>query len=138
MDAKAPHVEIIRDGDVELAYIVSRELMPSKTEFLTPDTLGQQMGMVVYAAGTSIPRHVHLPVVREVHGTSEVIVVRKGCCEVDIFNAQKQFVASRRLETGDIVLLIQGGHGFRMIEDTVLFEVKQGPYVGNADKARFE
>jgi hypothetical protein len=138
MDKLRSPVEIIRDGATELAYIVSRDLLPDKTQFLTPDTLGQQMGMIVYGAGTSIPRHVHLPVVREVHGTSEVIVVRKGCCEVDIFNAEKQFIATRRLETGDIVLLIQGGHGFRMIEDTVLFEVKQGPYMGLADKVRFE
>jgi hypothetical protein len=138
MDKPMLPIEIIRDGAAELAYIVSRDLMPAKTQFLTPDSLGQQMGMIVYAAGTSIPRHVHLPVVREVHGTSEVIVVRKGCCEVDIFNSQKEFVATRRLETGDVILLIQGGHGFRMIEDTVLFEVKQGPYLGLADKARFE
>jgi hypothetical protein len=138
MDKEMAPVEIVRDGDIELAYIVRRDLMPAKTQFLTPDSLGQQMGMIVYAAGTSIPRHVHLPVVREVHGTSEVIAVRKGCCEVDIFNAEKQFIATRRLETGDVVLLIQGGHGFRMIEDTVLFEVKQGPYVGMADKERFE
>jgi hypothetical protein len=61
MDKEMAPVEIVRDGDIELAYIVRRDLMPAKTQFLTPDSLGQQMGMIVYAAGTSIPRHVHLP-----------------------------------------------------------------------------
>jgi hypothetical protein len=78
-----------------------------------------------------------LPVIREVHGTSECIVVRKGSCLIDIYDRHKQMLCTRELSTGDIVLLLGGGHGFRMTEDTVLFEVKQGPYVGMADKERF-
>ena len=130
-------IEVISDGNEELAYIVRHSWVPQQTEFLTPDNFGQQMGMIVYGAGRSIVPHVHLPVIREVHGTSEVIVVRQGLCEIDIYNSDKVFLTTRQLEVGDIVLLLRGGHGFRMIEDTVLFEVKQGPYVGAADKERF-
>jgi hypothetical protein len=75
--------------------------------------------------------------VREVKGTTECIVVRKGACDIDIYDQNKQLIASRVMQTGDIVLLLGGGHGFRMREDTVLFEVKQGPYLGLADKERF-
>jgi hypothetical protein len=130
-------VEIVRDGDVPLAYFVRAGWMPEKTQFLTPDDFGQQMGMIVYGAGQSIQPHLHLPVVREVHGTTECIVVRKGSCAIDIYDGQKNLLSSHELRTGDIVLLLGGGHGFRMHEDTVLFEVKQGPYVGMADKERF-
>lgn len=130
-------IEIVQDGDEPLAYFVRAACMPSKTTFLTPDSFGQQMGMVVYGAGQEIQRHLHLPVVREVHGTSECIIVRKGACLIDIYDCQKRLLSTHTLGTGDIVLLIGGGHGFRMTEDTVLFEVKQGPYVGIADKERF-
>jgi hypothetical protein len=130
-------VEIIQGPDGALAYIVDGGWMPDKTQFLTPDDFGQQMGMIVYGAGQAIVPHVHLPVTRTVEGTTECIVVRKGACEIDIYDAQRQPVATRSLKTGDIILLLGGGHGFRMTEDTVLFEVKQGPYVGNADKERF-
>ena len=130
-------IEIISDGETPLAYIVRSNWMPERTEFLTPDHFGQQMGMIVYGAGTQIQPHLHLPVVREVHGTTECIVVRRGSCDIDIYDQSKQLVTSRALKTGDIVLLLDGGHGFRMHEDTVLFEVKQGPYMGMADKERF-
>lgn len=131
-------IEIIADGDTPLAYIVRAGWNPESTEFLTPDHFGQQMGMIVYGAGKEIIPHLHLPVVREVHGTSEVVMVRKGACEVDLYDQQKQLLASRSLGLGDIILLLNGGHGFRMSEDTVLFEVKQGPFVGMRDKERFE
>lgn len=130
-------VQIISDGNLPLAYIVRAGWTPDKTLFLTPDDFGQQMGMIVYGAGQSIQPHLHLPVVREVHGTTECVVVRKGSCMLDIYDQNKRFLSAHELHLGDIVLLLGGGHGFRMREDTVLFEVKQGPYVGMADKERF-
>lgn len=130
-------VEIIRAGDLPLAYIVRAGWMPGETTFLTPDDFGQQIGMIVYGAGKEIQPHVHLPVVREVHGTTECIVVRKGACQLDLYDDQRNPVCSRELQQGDIALLIAGGHGFRMTEDTVLFEVKQGPFVNGRDKSKF-
>ena len=41
------------------------------------------------------------------------------------------------LNKGDIILLIKGGHGFSVIEDVKMIEVKQGPYAGDKDKIRF-
>lgn len=131
-------VEIISDGDQPLVYLVHAEWTPEKTEFLTPDHCGQQIGMIVRAAREHVPPHMHLPVVREVRGTTECVVVRKGACDIDIYDSSKTLVTSRRLNTGDIVLLLNGGHGFRMREDTVLFEVKQGPYMRTGDKERFD
>lgn len=131
------YLEIISDGDLPLAYIVSRDWTPDATTFLTPDTLPMQMGMIVRAKDETIVPHVHLPITRSVEGTSECIIVRKGCCEIDFFNARKEFIATRELSEGTIVLLLGGGHGFRMTQDTLLFEIKQGPFAGTGDKSRF-
>lgn len=130
-------VEVIADGQTPLAVLVRADWCPEKTNFLTPNTYSLQMGMIVYGAGEEIQRHMHLPIVREVHGTSECILVRQGACEIDIYGLQRQLLTSRSLVKGDIVLLLGGGHGFRLTEDTVLFEVKQGPYAGTGDKERF-
>ena len=51
--------------------------------------------------------------------SSEVLLVRRGRCEVDIYNGEKQFVATRELQEGDLLIVVAGGHGFRMLEDTV-------------------
>ena len=120
-----------------LAYIVRSEIAPKKTTFLTPSNFKQQVGFVVYPKGGEIQRHVHRPLERHLIGTSEVIVVRQGRCEIDIFNNQRQLVATKELREGDILLMVDGGHGFRMLEDTVFLEIKQGPYTGLDDKERF-
>jgi mannose-6-phosphate isomerase-like protein (cupin superfamily) len=50
----------------------------------------------------------------------------------------KNYLESRILNQGDIILLAFGGHGFEMLEPTEMIEVKQGPYAGEQDKTRFE
>ena len=136
--SKSDHVEIIKSvAGVELAYIVKADWKPLKTEFVTPNSFSLQMGVIVYGKGESIPAHMHLPITRQVQGTNEVVTVRSGDCEIDIYDSERNFVATRGLARGDTVLLLSGGHGFRMNEDTVLFEVKQGPYAEGKDKERY-
>jgi hypothetical protein len=120
-----------------LAYIIRSEIVPKTTTFLTPSEFKQQVGFVVYPRGGEIQRHVHRPVERHLIGTSEVILVRQGRCEIDIYDDQRQLVTTEELREGDILLMVDGGHGFRMLEDTVLLEIKQGPYTGVEDKERF-
>lgn len=131
------HVEHIVFEGQPLAYIVRSEIAPKETTFLTPSDFKQQVGFVVYPKGGEIQRHVHRPLERHLIGTSEVIVVRQGRCEIDIYSNQRQLVTTEQLGEGDILLMIDGGHGFRMLEDTVFLEIKQGPYTGMEDKERF-
>src|SRR5262245_22143192 len=131
------HVEHIVWHDKPLAFIVRAQLNPEHTTFLTPSEFEQQVGMVVYAAGGEIRRHVHRPIERRLSRTSEVILVRRGRCEIDIYNDQRELVAKRELGCGDVVIVVAGGHGYRMLEDTVLLEVKQGPYTGIDEKELF-
>jgi hypothetical protein len=130
-------VEHISWDGQPLSYLIRGNLKPEHTTFLTPPQFKQQVGFIVYGAGQEIPRHVHRPLARHLVGTSEVVIIRSGRCEVDIYNDNCELVATRVLETGDILLMISGGHGFRMLEDTILLEVKQGPYTGLDEKERF-
>ena len=131
------YLEKICWHDRPLAFIIRAELVPVQTAFLTPADFGQQVGLVVYPKGGEIARHVHRPIERRLVGTSEVLVVRQGRCEIDIYNDDRELVATRELRAGDITILVNGGHGFRMQEDTILLEVKQGPYTGLDEKDRF-
>jgi len=131
------HVEIIADGDRPLAYIISASMAPDATTFLTPPEFKQQVGFVVYPKGGEVKRHRHRTLERHLVGTSEVLVVRSGRCEIDVYTEKGELVATRELRTGDVMLMVGGGHGFRMLEDTVLLEIKQGPYTGLDEKEHF-
>lgn len=120
-----------------LAYIIRAEVNPEQTTFLTPPEFNFQVGFVVYPAGGEIARHVHRPLKRHIVGTSEVLVVKQGRCLIDIYNDDRELVATRELRVGDVMLMVGGGHGFRMLEDTVFLEIKQGPYIGLDEKERF-
>ena|SRR5262245_25297844 len=131
------HVEKILSNGQPLVYIIRGELEPRETTFFTPAEFKQQVGYVVYAAGGEIKRHFHHPLERRLFGTSEVVIVRRGRCTLDVYNHELHLVASRELVPGDIAVIVSGGHGFRMQEETVLLEVKQGPYTGIDEKERF-
>jgi uncharacterized protein YjlB len=130
-------IETVAANGTVLAYIARGGPPPEQTSFLTPHDCNLQVGHVVYPAGGEIVRHMHLPIERHVLGTTEVLVVEHGRCEVDIYAEDRQVVTTRELRAGDILIAVAGGHGFRVLEDTVLLEIKQGPYPGGAEKERF-
>ena len=130
-------IERIQGGDALIAIVVRGSASSDATTFVTGPEASLQLGLIVYPAGGEVPRHTHLPHERRLTGTAEVLLVRSGRCEVDLYDDERQLVASRVLGVGDVVVLLAGGHGFRMLEDTVLVEVKQGPYPGVDEKDRF-
>jgi hypothetical protein len=90
-----------------------------------------------HPTGKLIAPHVHNPVPREVQFTQEVLFIRKGRVRVDFYDADQRYLESRVLGAGDAILLIQGGHGFEVLEEVEMIEAKQGPYAGEQDKTRF-
>jgi len=131
-------IEEIRDGGTVMALIMRRDYKAEGIQFLTPDSYSQQLGYMNRPQGYVIKPHVHNLVSREVHYTNEVLFIKSGKVRVDFYGTDQQYRESRILDSGDIILLIVGGHGFEMLESSEIVEVKQGPYVGEHDKIRFE
>jgi len=129
--------QITHDNHIR-AIIVSHNYSNKDITFFTPDDFTQQLAYMNHPKGKTIQPHVHNIVKREIFHTNEVLFIKKGKIRTDFYSDNKEYICSRTLESGDIMLLISGGHGFEMIEDTEMFEVKQGPYMGENDKTRFE
>lgn len=127
--------KITADGST-LALIIRAGLQPQRTTFHTDPDEVLQAGHIVYNEGEEVEPHRHLPVKRSIRGTAEAVVIRSGSCVVNIYDESREQVATRNLSEGDTVLLLRGGHGFRMEEDTILLEIKQGPYVEESDKEK--
>ena len=128
---------ILHKGEV-LALILRAGYRAEGIRFFTPDHFSQQLAYMNRPQGYVIPPHVHNPVVREVHFTKEVLLIRSGRLRVDFYDDEKNYLESRVLSQGDVLLLASGGHGFEMLEPCEIVEVKQGPYAGDADKTRFK
>ena len=121
----------------QLGLIVRSWFSTSEIDFLTPDTFGQQVAYMNRPKGEVIQSHIHEPILRTLIGTQEVLYIRKGRIRVDFYESDRTYVSSTILETGDLTLLNTGGHGFEVLEDIDMIEIKQGPYAEGRDKTRF-
>jgi mannose-6-phosphate isomerase-like protein (cupin superfamily) len=120
-----------------LALILRAGFRADGIRFFTPNDFSQQLGYMHRPQGYVIPPHVHNAVERSVHYTKEVLFIKSGKVRVDFYDDNQAYLESRILVAGDVILLAFGGHGFEMLEQTEMIEVKQGPYAGDADKTRF-
>jgi mannose-6-phosphate isomerase-like protein (cupin superfamily) len=130
-------IETLKSGEQLLAVIVSGRFREPGIHFFTPNDLSQQLAYMRHPAGKVIDPHVHNPVSRNVHYTQEVLFIKRGRLRVDFYDNDQRYLESRILEEGDVILLATGGHGFEVLEEIEMVEVKQGPYAGDQDKTRF-
>jgi len=126
--------ETIKEGGKILAIII-RSGKVMKSQFFSPEDFPLQIGAISKTKGEKIQAHLHNEPIRTVRTTQEFLYLEKGKVKVSIYNNQGKTIAKRILKQGDKILSASGGHGFEILEDTVFFEVKQGPYPGY-DKAK--
>ncbi len=129
---------VYNNNDILLAIIISADYHSDGISFFTPNNFSQQLGYMNHETNYSIPPHVHNPVIRNIEWTLEVLFIRSGKARMDIYESDKTYLKSFIVRKGDVVLLANGGHGFKMLEPTEIIEVKQGPYSSDKDKTRFE
>jgi len=130
-------LEKILNGEMVIAIVIRRNFEKPGLHFFTPDDFSQQLAYMKHPAGKVIEPHVHNVVRREVHLTQEVLLLKRGRLKVDFYDDEQNYLESRILEEGDVILLAGGGHGFEALEEIEMIEVKQGPYAGDADKIKF-
>lgn len=131
-------IEKIMHKENLLAIIVYDTYKKEGISFITPDEFSLQLGYMDHPENYVIKPHLHHPIKRETIGTQEVIIIKKGLIRVDFYSYEKEYLESRKLSEGDVILLISAGHGFTMLEPTTLIEVKNGPYIPEEDKEKFE
>lgn len=131
-------VERITDEGKELAIIIRNDHHESGVHFLTDDKYSQQLAYMHHFTGKIIDAHVHNFEERSVLLTQEVLVIKRGIIRVDFYKDDRTYLKSILLYAGDIILLASGGHGFEVIDEIEMIEIKQGPYLGDRDKIRFE
>ena len=132
-------IERVEHDGATYAVVIRKSHAPKDcVEFCTPPDYSQQLAYMHRVKGDEIKAHRHNEVTRSVTRTCETLFIRKGRIRTDIYDDNDAFVASVELTDGDVILLVCGGHGFVMLEDSEIVEVKQGPYAGDKDKSFLE
>jgi hypothetical protein len=132
-------IEFINDKETILAIIIPHNHVEEGLNFITPENFSQQLAYMHHPPGKIIQPHIHKPLKREVNYTQEVLVIKRGKLRVDFYTPNEIYLMSRILSSGDTILLASAGHGFEVLEEIEMIEIKQGPYGGHdSDKTRFE
>lgn len=131
-------IENIVHGLEHIALIIKAKFDKPGIHFFTPKNFSQQVAIMRHPKGHKIAPHIHNLKSRRVFYTQEVLIVRYGRVKANLYSSNKEFIGTRILEEGDIILLCGGGHSFEMLEEASMIEVKQGPYSGEKDKMIFE
>ena len=130
-------VKYYRDSNnTIMALYIPCEYSAKGIHFLTDDSAFQQVAYMSHSEGHVITPHYHNCVERKVDYTCETLILRKGILAVDLYENQV-LVYQFNMKAGDILTLFSGGHGFKVIEDVDMVEIKQGPFAGPNDKTRF-
>ena len=106
--------------------------------FFTPKNSTQQFGYMKHNKKHIIKPHLHKKRLTKILYTTEVILLLKGILRVDFYNIHKKYLFSKILKKKDIIMLVHGGHGFKVLSDVEMLEIKQGPYDLIKDKIKFE
>lgn len=124
-------IETIKYKGKILCHIFRKKIKSKGTRFLTPDSYTLQLGLLEHPRGTILKDHGHNNRIKyKVDTTQEFLFIQKGRVKVTYFTDEWQKVASKILTSGDFLLHISGGHGFKILNKARMIEIKQGPYPG--------
>lgn len=121
-----------------LARIIRHKYLKKKgINFFTPHYFPQQIAYMNHPKNHSIQSHIHKKKLKKVNSTTEVLIILKGSLKINFFDKKKIFLKSKKLNKNDIIILLSGGHGFKIQKKCSFIEVKQGPYNIKQDKLKF-
>ena len=131
-------IEKIKYKKKLFALIVRGKYIGKKgISFFTDNKAIQQFGYMNHKTNHIIKPHLHRKQTRKLLHTSEVILILKGVLRVDFYNDKKIYLFSKILREKDIIMLVHGAHGFKVIKNVQMLEIKQGPYINKLDKVKF-
>ncbi len=131
-------IETIIKENINFGFILRKNFCSEETAFITNKNLSLQFAYMKFDKGDHIKPHIHNQFKREISSTNEVLVIKKGALIVSFFNFEKVKIHTVHLYEGDIIFLQEGGHSFDFTLESEIYEIKNGPYLGQKiDKLKF-
>ena len=81
--------------------------------------------------GQTFRPHKHIRIDRKTTITQESWVIINGSVKTILYDLDDTIIAEEILNIGDISITFRGGHNYIILEnDTLVYEYKTGPYMG--------
>ena len=127
----------VRSGDQRLAVKISVAEIQDGLHFFTDGTDLIQVASWRYDSGKQLLDHTHRISLRQTHRTQEFILVVQGALRARIYTEEDVFQETVDVRAGEGMLFFAGGHGYEILDDdTIVLEVKNGPFLGVAEDKR--
>lgn len=117
-----------KDGSL-IAILFKYSDLEKGTNFYTDNELPFQFATMQRSKGELVRIHKHKQRKNLVESTTEVLIIKSGFIKVTLLSDKKELISEVELKSNDLIILYKGYHGIKFVEDTIMFEIKQGPYL---------
>lgn len=119
-------IQKIKHGKILIGLKIVK--IPKKTVPITNPEEFIQMVTLNHPKGTFLKAHMHLPKKRITLQLQECMVVKKGKIMLCLYSPEKKLIKKIYLQAGQAFILFRGGVAVKMIEDSEVYEIKNGPF----------
>lgn len=114
-----------------LHIIVKKEDFNSERQDILENDNSLQLSLLKLNKGKTFKPHKHIKIVKETKVTQESWVVISGKVKAILYDLDDKIIAEEVLSSGDASITLFGGHNYFILEDdTIVYEYKTGPYLG--------
>jgi mannose-6-phosphate isomerase-like protein (cupin superfamily) len=132
------HQDILIDKEIVAKVFRFQNKTFKGIKFFTPNNLNLQLGLMSHNKNYIIKPHSHINTKKIIKHMSEILIIFSGKLKVFFYNKKHIRKKNVILKKKDIILLIKGAHGFKVLENLEMLEIKQGPFTGDKDKVRLK
>jgi cupin fold WbuC family metalloprotein len=105
---------------------------------ISPDEEFLQLASIKMQKGQTFKAHRHIIVEKVTNITQESWLIIKGSVKCIFYDLDDTIIAEPILLSGDCSITFRGGHNYFILEDdTVVYEYKTGPYLGQEMDKKF-
>jgi len=81
--------------------------------------------------GSIAKAHRHIPKKRVTEMLQECLIVIKGKIRYDLFDARKRVFRKVVVRKGEAMLILNVAHAVHFLEDSLVYELKNGPFIND-------
>ena len=128
-------IEEVKVDGIHYCTIVRPNLSKEGLNFVTSDEQSMQVGIWNYKEEKELEPHYHNEFDRTANITSESVFVSSGKILASVYKKNKELVCEQILNEGEMIIQFYGIHEYKILDDAIVIETKNGPYFGR-DKDR--